>query len=545
MSFSLYRASPKLISPLLRHRLVPRHFSTTTTAQKYPFLAELGLSQTNHGVFNGEWRANGKELKTYSPTTNEEIATVITGTADDYESCLAAMAEHKKMWALTPAPKRGDVVRTLGDLLRQHKEALGQLITLENGKILAEGLGEVQEAIDICDFAVGLSRSLNGQVIPSERPGHAMLECWNPLNGHLGIITAFNFPCAVAFWNSALSLIAGNTQIWKGASTVPLVTIACAKLIGRALEAHAFPGGIATTILGSGAEIGSRFGGDGRLELVSFTGSTEIGRGVNAEISRRFGKAIMELGGNNGAVIMDDADLDMAVDAVLFSAVGTAGQRCTSLRRVIVHEAVYAEFMARLLAKYESVVRPAIGDPMSAKTLCGPLINAAAVRDFEEGIAEIERSAQSKIVFGGGRAREVGENFVVPTVVETVWTEPFVQRELFAPVLYVMKCKDFADAVRQHNEGSEHGLSSSLFTRDNGRAFEWLGAAGSDCGIVNVNIGTSGAEIGGAFGGEKQTGVGRESGSDAWKQYMRRSTCTINYSTQLPLAQGIKFGGDE
>jgi len=367
-----------------------------------------------------------------------------------------------------------------------------------------------------------------------------MLECWNPLNGHVGIITAFNFPCAVAFWNSALSLICGNTQIWKGASTVPLVTIACGKIIQNALEYHGFPGNIATVINGSGKEVGAKFGLDERLELISFTGSTEVGRDVHIQIAGRFGKSIMELGGNNGCIVMDDADLEMAVNAVLFAAVGTAGQRCTTLRRVIIHEKVYDEFLSKLLDKYSKNIK--IGDPMLSDTLCGPLINNASVREFEDGIKEILQSKKSRILFGGNTLKEIGPNFVSPTVVETVYNEPFVQKELFVPVLYVMKCESFEDAVFQHNKGSIHGLSSSLFTRDNGRAFQWLSPNGSDCGIINVNIGTSGAEIGGAFGGEKQTGIGRESGSDSWKQYMRRSTCTINYSADLPLAQGIKFG---
>eukprot|EP01084_Bolivina_argentea_P087862 158646_1 len=529
MSFSLRRLSHK--SPqsfhlnqakqtLVHHHIHP--FSVTSTS-KHAFLAELGLSDYNYGVYNGAWTGNGPEIQTYSPTTNEAIATIKTGTSDDYESCIRAMDDNKRLWASTPAPKRGEIVRTIGEILREKKQALGSLITLENGKILAEGLGEVQEAIDICDFALGLSRSMNGQVIPSERPGHSMLECWNPLNGHVGVITAFNFPVAVAFWNTALSLVCGNTQIWKGASTVPLVTIACGKIIQQGLEYHGFPGSIATVINGSGKDVGSKFGADPRLELLSFTGSTEVGRGVHQEIAARFGKSIMELGGNNGCVIMEDADLDMAVNAVLFSAVGTAGQRCTTLRRVIIHQDVYDEFMAKLLAKYEKVVK--IGDPMDDATLCGPLINEASVKDYEDGIKEILESSRSKILFGGNRLPSIGPNFVEPTVVETVYDEAFVQKELFAPVLYVMKCTSFEDAMHQHNAGSIHGLSSSLFTKSNGRAWQWLGPNGSDCGIVNVNIGTSGAEIGGAFGGEKQTGIGRESGSDSWKQYMRRSTC--------------------
>merc|ERR1719461_1332332 len=540
MSFSLRRSFKHIHACSAGQR---RYFSQSLTAKQYPFLSELGLSETNEGVFNGQWKGNGPEIKSYSPTTDEAIAKIKTGTSSDYESCILAMNEHKKLWAMTPAPKRGEVVRTIGDILREKKESLGKLITLENGKILAEGLGEVQEAIDICDFAVGLSRSINGQVIPSERPGHAMLECYNPLNGHVGLITAFNFPCAVAFWNSALSLVAGNAQIWKGASTVPLITIACGKIIEQALAMHGFPTSIATVINGSGKEVGAKFGLDDRLELISFTGSTEVGRSVHMQVAQRFGKSIMELGGNNGCIVMDDADLNMALDAVLFSAVGTAGQRCTSLRRVIIHEAVYDEFVQKLVAKYEKLIK--IGDPMQADTLCGPLINAAAVKDYKDGIAEILESERSKILIGGNTLPDIGPNFVEPTVVETVWDEAFVQKELFAPVLYVMKCSSFEDAIAQHNKGSIHGLSSSLFTKDNGRAFEWMSAVGSDCGIVNVNIGTSGAEIGGAFGGEKQTGIGRESGSDAWKQYMRRSTCTINYSTELPLAQGIKFGADE
>jgi len=341
------------------------------------------------------------------------------------------------------------------------------------------------------------------------------------------------------FWNSAISLVCGNTQIWKGASSVPLVTIACGKIIQQGLELCGYNSSIANIITGSGRDVGSKFGPDSRLSLISFTGSTEVGRNVNMQIAQRFGKSIMELGGNNGVIIMPDANLDMALKSCLFAAVGTCGQRCTTLRRLFLHENIYDEFLKQLIEKYKHIN---IGDPMNENTLCGPLITKEAMKDYVQGIKEIKSSKNSKILIGGNIIKNLGNgNFVEPTIVETNYKESFVSKELFAPVLYVMKFKTLDEAIYMHNN-VVHGLSSSLFTNNQQHIFKWLSPLGSDCGIINVNIGTSGAEIGGAFGGEKETGSGRESGSDSWKQYMRRSTCTINYSSELTLAQGIKFG---
>ena len=514
-------------------------YLSTLQGNKYPFLSKLGINEENFGVCNGEWFGNGIKRESINPCNGEIIGVVTEGTMDDYNKCIKSMNDVKSLWMNTPAPQRGNVVRRIGELLREKKEYLGSLISLENGKILGEGLGEVQEAIDICDYALGLSRMLNGKVIPSERDGHIMYECYNPLKGHVGIITAFNFPCAVAFWNSAISLVCGNTQIWKGSQTTNLVSIACTKIIQQALIDNGFPGSIACSING-GIDIGSAICNDNSMELVSFTGSTQVGRQVNEVISKRFGKCILELGGNNGQIIMNDCDINMAIDSVAFGAIGTAGQRCTSLRRLFVQDNIYDEFLTKLISKYDKIIK--YGNPLDSDTLVGPLINKSAVDNYINGINRIKSSQNSKILYGGKVLTNLG-NYVEPTIVETVYNEEFVNEELFAPVLYVMKFKDLNDVIKQHNT-SKHGLSSALFTTNMQNVFEWIGPNGSDCGLVNVNIGTSGAEIGGAFGGEKDTGIGRESGSDAWKQYMRRSTCTINYSKQLPLAQGIKFGSD-
>lgn len=503
-------------------------------------LADCGLADTNPGVHNASgWSGSGDEIVSYSPATGERIGSVIGGTESDYEKCIADMEAVKRQWALTPAPARGQVVRKIGERLREKQQALGALISLENGKIFPEGVGEVQEAIDICDLAVGRSKALNGQVIPSERPGHVMLEMLNPLKGHVGIITAFNFPCAVAFWNTAISLICGNTQIWKGSSNTNLITAACHKIIVDVLEEEGYPAGIATMISGKGSLIGSKLAPDPRIELVSFTGSTHIGRGVAETVSGRFGKTILELGGNNSTVVCEDADMKMALSAALFGAVGTAGQRCTTLRRLYLHRSIHDDFLAKLVKKYGEIH---IGDPLDSKTLCGPLITQAAVDDYVVGIEEI-RASSAKILCGGNVLDRPG-NFVEPTIVSTSHNQPFIPKELFAPVLYVIPFDDIDEAIAMNNDVPQ-GLSSSIFTKSQENMFKWIGPVGSDCGLVNVNIGTSGAEIGGAFGGEKETGGGRESGSDAWKQYMRRSTCTINYSPELPLAQGIKFGDDD
>lgn len=507
------------------------------TFSQYPFLAKLGLKEANAGVFNGAFvEGKGVTFTSMNPATNEAIATVSTGDKAQLESCMQAMDKAKPKFAALPVPVRGELVRQIGEALRANKTELGALVSLEMGKISAEGLGEVQEAIDICDYAVGLSRMLNGAIIPSERPGHFMMERWNPLKGHVAIISAFNFPCAVFFWNAAISLVAGNTQLWKGSDSTSLVTIACQKIVADVLAKNGYDTGISTMIQGPGATIGEGIITDPRFEMVSFTGSTAVGHRVSDAVSKRFGKKILELGGNNAMIVMDDADQKLAVRGALFSAVGTAGQRCTSLRRLMIQAGVYDEVLSKLLAAYKNIK---IGNPLEEGVLCGPLHNPAAVKMFLDGIARAK--AQGGKVLCGGEALtgQVG-NFVQPTIIEISADAPIVQEEIFAPILYVIKIADLAEGIKANNNVPQ-GLSSSLFTTNQAAIFEWTGPAGSDCGIVNVNIGPSGAEIGGSFGGEKDTGGGRESGSDAWKQYMRRSTCTVNYSKDLPLAQGIKF----
>lgn len=499
------------------------------------YLKNLDLQDENYGMYNGTWGGSGSIVESIDPSTNKVIAKVIFGTPEEYDSCIQAMDNAKSIWAEMPAPARGEIVRKIGEQLRIHKKDLGKLISLEMGKILSEGEGEVQEAIDICDFAVGLSRSLNGSVIPSERPGHFMMERWHPLNKHVGIVTAFNFPCAVFFWNAAISLVCGNTQIWKGAESTSLVTIACQKIVNNVLEKEDLPRGIATMIQGPGNTVGQKLVEDERIEMVSFTGSTQVGLLVSQIVASRFGKQILELGGNNAMVVMDDADVEMALRATLFSAIGTTGQRCTSLRRIYLHENIYDSFLDKLVKAYGTVH---IGSPLDPTSLCGPLHNPNAVQQYLEGIAAAE--AQGGKVVYGNKVLDVDGNFVQPTLITISHSAPCIQHELFVPVLYIIKINSLDEAIKFNNDVPQ-GLSSSLFTKNQTAMFQWTGALGSDCGIVNVNIGPSGAEIGGAFGGEKATGGGRESGSDSWKQYCRRSTCTINYSDQLPLAQGVQF----
>ncbi|CAH0476359.1 unnamed protein product [Peronospora belbahrii] len=491
-----------------------QHCSSTRYHAQFPFLDELGLKEENHGVFNGQWFGNGDVYTSVSPVSGQPIASIRTGNKADYQKVVSAMDDAKPEWCSQPAPQRGEIVRQIGQELRNKRDALGKLIALEMGKIYVEGVGEVQEAIDICDFAVGLSRALNGSVIPSERPGHFMMERYNPLKGHVGIITAFNFPCAVLFWNAALSLVCGNTQIWKPSESLALTSVACTKIIADVLERNGHSGAVASLICGNGAEVGETLLHDKRMELVSFTGSTKVGRHVNKVVSSRFGKTILELGGNNAMIVDKDADLEMALRATLFSAVGTAGQRCTSLRRLFLHENIYDNFLQRLLSAY---------------------------RNWKSIWMELARlkSRGGKILIGGKKIEGDG-HFVEPTIVSIADDAEILQKEIFAPILYALKFKTLDEAIEKNNAVPQ-GLSSSLFTKNQSAIFKWTGPLGSDCGIVNVNIGPSGAEIGGAFGGEKETGGGRESGSDAWKQYMRRSTCTINYSKELPLAQGIDF----
>jgi len=505
---------------------------------KYAFLKELGLEDQNKGVYHGKWSGSGETVTSLCPANGKPIAQVTTGSLTDYEDCVKAAEEAWKIWADLPVPARGDIVRQVGDALRNKIEPLGKLVSLEMGKIVPEGIGEVQEYVDICEYAVGLSRMLAGKVIPSERPGHALLECWNPL-GVMAIITAFNFPVAVYGWNNSLAMVAGNTMIWKGAPTTPLVSVATTRIVTEVLEKNNLPGAICSLCTG-GTDIGKKMAADPRMKLVSFTGSTNVGRDVAVTVQQRFGKHLLELGGNNALIVNDDADIDMVIRSATFAAVGTAGQRCTTLRRIIAHEAVHDKVVEGLKKAYGSIVKR-IGDPLDEGTLYGPLHSKVGVEGYKKTVEEA-KSLGGKIECGGNTIEErEGGNFVEPTIITGLSHDsPVVHRETFAPIVYVLKCKSLDEAIAWNNE-VEQGLSSSLFTQNMGNLFKWIGPKGSDCGIVNVNIPTSGAEIGGAFGGEKATGGGRESGSDAWKQYMRRSTCTINYSKELPLAQGIKF----
>jgi aldehyde dehydrogenase (NAD+) len=485
-------------------------------------------------------RPSGDALVVHTPIDGGEIARVAVSGADAVEAAVAGAEAAFLAWRSVPAPRRGELIRLLAEELREHKEMLGRLVSIEAGKILQEGLGEVQEMIDICDFAVGLSRQLYGLTIASERPGHRMMETWHPL-GPVAVITAFNFPVAVWAWNAALAVVCGDSVVWKPSEKTPLCALACRALFERAVARFGddAPAGLLAVVNG-GREVGESLSRDPRVKLVSATGSCRMGRELGPVVAARFGRALLELGGNNGMIVTPSADLDLAVRAVLFSAVGTAGQRCTSLRRLIAHEDIHDELVGRLKVAYASV---RIGDPLEARTLVGPLIDAASYQRM--AVALTAAAADGGRVFGGERVLEDRYPrawYVKPALVEMPGQTAVVRDETFAPILYVMGYQTFADAVRLHNEVPQ-GLASSVFTNDMREAEAFLAADGSDCGIANVNIGPSGAEIGGAFGGEKDTGGGRESGSDAWKSYMRRATNTINYSRELPLAQGIVFEG--
>jgi aldehyde dehydrogenase (NAD+) len=507
------------------------------TAQS--ILATLNLSDVNYGACGNTWinDRDGAELVSFNPTNNAPIAKVIQATPGAYD-LVARNAQNAFLeWRLRPAPKRGDLIRDLGNELRACKEPLGDLVSLEMGKIRAEGHGEVQEMIDICDFAVGLSRQLYGLTMHSERPGHRMYEQWHPL-GPIGVITAFNFPVAVWSWNAALAAACGDTVVWKPSLLTPLCAIAVQHIANRVMaDHHAL--GVFNLVIGPNDAIGDAMLNDRRLPLVSFTGSTDVGRHVAETVGKRLGKVLLELGGNNAIIVHADADLDLATRAIVFGAVGTAGQRCTTTRRIIVHKAVSAELIQRLRNAYAQVSQR-MGDPLSEGTLVGPLATAAAVAAYHAAIIQAKEEG-GEIVCGGTAQPDIGLNFVAPTIIQMPWQTPVVRRETFAPILYLVEYETLDHAIYLQNEVPQ-GLSSSIFTTSLSASEQFLGAAGSDCGIANVNIGTSGAEIGGAFGGEKDTGGGRESGSDAWKAYMRRQTNTINYSNALPLAQGIKFG---
>ena len=499
----------------------------------------LGLQASNPGVFCGEWLGSGKALQSISPNNGKVLASVRTATAPEYEQVIRRAEAAYKNWQNVPAPKRGEVVRQLGNALRAAKADLGRLVTLEAGKIVAEGQGEVQEMIDICDFAVGLSRQLYGLTIASERPQHRMMEQWHPL-GVVGIITAFNFPVAVWSWNSALAAVCGDATVWKPSSQTPLTAIATIKLAERVCRANDIDPAIFSLVIGDGATVGERLINDSRVPLVSATGSTRMGRHVGERVAARLGRSLLELGGNNAIIITPSADLDLALRAVLFGAVGTAGQRCTTTRRLILHEAVRQKVTQRLIKSYKQV---RIGDPAKADTLMGPLINRQAAAEMQKALSAIGEQG-GRILYGGepltGKAYP-GGCYVRPCLVAARHNMRIVHEETFAPILYLISYERFDEAIAWHNEVPQ-GLSSAIFTNDLREAEQFLSCCGSDCGIANVNIGTSGAEIGGAFGGEKETGGGRESGSDAWKAYMRRQTVTVNYSKELPLAQGIAFG---
>ena len=513
--------------------------STATTTDHTALLSQFGIGDTHSGAYAGEWlETSGDLLDVHSPATGELIGRVKQASAADYEKVVAAAHEAFLRWREEPAPKRGEIVRRMGEALRAKKDELGQLLTLEMGKILPEGLGEIQETIDIADFAVGQSRMLYGLSMHSERPGHAMREQWHPY-GVVGIITAFNFPNAVWGWNAMLALICGDAAIWKPSEKTPLIAIATINVVRPILEAEGY-GALCGLAVG-GADIGKAMVDDRRVPLVSFTGSCGVGRQVGTKVAERYGRSILELGGNNAVVLMEDAPLDLAIPSIVFGAVGTAGQRCTSTRRILVHESIADEVEEKLLAAYGQV---RIGNPLADGTLCGPLIDEAAVRMFEDSIEKV-KAAGGELLCGGERialdGAEAGGHYVQPAIVRAQNDWEVVQHETFAPILYLIRVKDLDDALAKHNAVPQ-GLSSSIFTLNMRYAERFLSAAGSDCGIANVNIGTSGAEIGGAFGGEKETGGGRESGSDAWKAYMRRQTNTVNWSTDLPLAQGIQFG---
>jgi aldehyde dehydrogenase (NAD+) len=500
-------------------------------------LRRLGLGPLNPGAWSGArgWSSatDGALLNVRNPANGALLAQVRPASAEDYEHVVGAAQAAAAAWRDVPAPKRGEAVRLLGEALRARRDDLGTLVSLENGKILAEGIGEVQEMIDIADFAVGQSRMLYGLTMHSERPQHRMSEIWHPL-GVIGIITAFNFPVAVWSWNAFLGAICGNACIWKPSPKTPLTALAIQHLCNRVMEENHLPA-VFQLLVDGGTQLATRLVEDRRIALVSFTGSTEVGRKVAERVAARLGKSLLELGGNNAVIVDETANLDLAVPAIVFGAVGTAGQRCTTTRRVLVHRAIASELERRLVHAYQQV---RIGDPLESGTLMGPLIDTGAVERYRSAIAAA-KDAGGEVLYGGKVLEQPG-NFVEPTIIRARNDWPIVQTETFAPVLYVIPVKSLEDAIAQQN-ASAHGLSSALFTDRLQSAEVFLSAAGSDCGIANINLGTSGAEIGGAFGGEKDTGGGRESGSDAWKAYMRRQTNTVNWSRQLPLAQGIEF----
>ena len=514
------------------------------------YLKKLGIEERTLGGFGGDWIGSGPELKVITPNDGSVISTVQQVTEDEYDQIVDRAHQASLGWRTVPAPKRGEIVRQLGNRLREYKEELGALVTLEMGKILAEGQGEVQEMIDICDFAVGLSRQLYGLTMQSERPDHRMFEQWHPL-GVVGVISAFNFPVAVWSWNTALASVCGDSVLWKPSSQTPLTAIACTKIAEQVCQENDVDPAIFSLTVGKGSTVGDRLLHDRRIPLVSATGSCTMGYRVGAVVGERLGRTILELGGNNAIIVTPHANLDIVLPAILFGAVGTAGQRCTSTRRIIVHESVREEIVSRLCSAYADI---RIGDPREPDTLMGPLVTKDAVTDLQNAIKRVQAEG-GEILYGGeplDGPDYPGGHYVKPCIAAAKNEFDIVQEETFAPILYIIgygtasaspkqAVDEIEEALAIHN-GVPQGLSSAIFTEHVREAEYFLSHRGSDCGIANVNIGTSGAEIGGAFGGEKETGGGRESGSDSWKAYMRRQTNTVNWSTELPLAQGIKFG---
>lgn len=503
------------------------------------FLKQLGIATINHGASTGKLdvASNGKAITSVSPVDGNIIASVVTADKEAYETIITKAQNAFVEWRSWPAPKRGEIVRQIGEALRAHKQALGQLVSYEMGKSLQEGYGEVQEMIDICDFAVGLSRQLHGLTMHSERPLHRMYEQWHPL-GLVGIISAFNFPVAVWSWNTMLALVCGDVCIWKPSEKTPLCAVACQKIIADVFAKNNVPEGVSCLVVGE-REVGEWMSHDTRIPLVSATGSTRMGKAVGAAVGERLGRSLLELGGNNAIIISEHADLNIAIIGSLFGAVGTAGQRCTTTRRLIIHESIYESVKEKLVAAYKQL---RIGNPLDENNHVGPLIDTDAVAAYQKAVQQCKEEGGHFVVEGEVLSGEGYESgcYVRPCIAEAKPQYKIVQHETFAPILYLLKYKTMDEAIAIQN-GVPQGLSSSIMTLNMREAEQFLSTAGSDCGIANVNIGTSGAEIGGAFGGEKETGGGRESGSDAWKIYMRRQTNTINYSTNLPLAQGIKF----
>ena len=498
------------------------------------FLNELGIEKVNFGGYSDKWLGSGSELDSVTPVDGTLIAKIKQCNSGDYENIMQKSSEIFKKWRMEPAPKRGEVVRNLANAFRKHKVALGKLISWEMGKIQAEGEGEVQEMIDIADYAVGLSRQLYGKTMHSERPNHRMYEQWHPL-GTVGIVTAFNFPGAVWAWNAMIAAVCGDVMVWKPSSKTPLTAIAIQKIVNEVMTPLGW-NGVMSLLVGSSRDVGELLVHDRRVPLVSATGSCHMGRKIGEAVAKRLGRSLLELGGNNAIIVMPDSDPELVLRAVLFGAVGTSGQRCTSTRRLFLHKSISASIIDKLITSYSQIK---IGNPLDSDTLVGPLVDNKAVKEYSDAL-EIIKKEKGEILYGGNVIQRDGY-YVEPTLVKANMDMEIVREETFAPILYIFEFEVLEEAIEAHNS-VDQGLSSSIFTKDMQSVEKFLSHSGSDCGIANVNIGTSGAEIGGAFGGEKDTGGGREAGSDSWKAYMRRQTNTLNWSDDLPLAQGIEFG---